>query len=156
MHASASRWTGASVGVALCAAAMLAPVVLDARAKPVISTLERQCAGATSATRFQRTELYLGLTRIDGSVISDPQFQQFVDTEITPRFSAGFTVIAANGQFKNDRGLIVRESSRVLVLLYPAGAPNAHARIEAIRAAYKRHFQQQSVLRVDDESCVSF
>ncbi len=157
-----ASWPGKSAVIAALGAVALgallpnAYVLGDAHSKPLASTLERRCVGVSSATRFQRTELYLGLTRIDGSAISDPQFQHFVDTEITPRFSAGFTVIAANGQFKNDRGLIVREPSRVLVLLYPADAPGAHAGIEAIRSAYKLRFQQQSVLRVDDESCVSF
>lgn len=137
----------------------LAMIVLSlpsAYPKSLGTAADRRCAHVTSAVRFQRTELYLGLTRADGSAISDPQFQLFIDTEITPRFSAGFTLIAASGQFKNDRGTIVREPSRVLVLLYPANTSSASARIEAIREAYKLQFQQQSVLRVDDESCVSF
>lgn len=136
--------------------AMIGGVQPPADSKSLGSTLDRRCASVGSGVRFQRTELYLGLMRADGSAISDPQFQQFVDAEITPRFSAGFTVIAASGQFKTDRGLIVREPSRVLVLLYPSDSPGASLRIEAIRTAYKLQFQQQSVLRVDDESCVSF
>lgn len=156
MNETASTWSRRSVGIMLCGAAVFGQLSAAVHSRSAVSTAERKCESAASATRFQRTELYLGLTRIDGGVITDPQFQHFVDTEITPRFSAGFTLIAASGQFKNDRGLIVREPSRVLVLLYPADSPGAHARIEAIRAAYKLRFQQQSVLRVDDESCVSF
>lgn len=144
------------VPTALLALAMIGAFQPPADSKSLGSTLDRRCAGVGSGARFNRTELYLGLMRADGSTITDPQFQRFVDAEITPRFSAGFTVIAASGQFKTDRGLIVREPSRVLVLLYPSDSRGASQRIEAIRAAYKLQFQQQSVLRVDDESCVSF
>ena len=35
-------------------------------------------------------------------------------------------------------------------------AADSEARIEAIRAAYKTRFRQESVMRVDGVSCVSF
>ena len=44
-----------------------------------------------------------------------------------------------------------------MILLYPArGSGDANRAIERIRVDYKTLFEQQSVLRADDASCVSF
>ncbi len=43
-----------------------------------------------------------------------------------------------------------------VILLYPLADPDSDWRIEEIRSAYRDHFQQESVLRIDDQSCVTF
>ncbi len=49
----------------------------------------------------------------------------------------------------------MQETSFVLVLLYPLESrKESNGRIEALRTLYKDHFQQQSVLRVDDPRAV--
>jgi hypothetical protein len=56
------------------------------------------------------------------------------------------------GQFRDAKGLVIREKSKVLILLYPSNTRRQSSRkIERIHAAYKKRFEQQSVLRVDDE-----
>lgn len=102
-----------------------------------------------------RTELFFGLARPDGSTVSAAEFQQFIDREVTPRFPQGLTLLTGNGQFRATNGATVRESAKVLILLYPRD--DAHSRhIEAIRAAYVQAFEQESVLRVESGSCASF
>ena len=59
------------------------------------------------------------------------------------------------GQWRQQDGKIARESSRVLVLLHKQSAEN-HIEIESLRALYRQRFKQESVLRVDSMSCVSF
>ncbi len=115
------------------------------------------CRASYSGQRFDRTELYLGQSRPDGSVVGDAEFQSFVDSEITPRFPDGFTIVAGRGQYRDSvSGIILREGARVLVMLHPADDARSDQHIEAIRACYKSAFQQQSVLRVDGASCASF
>jgi Protein of unknown function (DUF3574) len=108
------------------------------------------------AAPFARTELFFGTSRANGmSPVSDEEFRQFLDQEITPRFPDGLTLVGALGQFLNSSGVIVQERSLQLILLYPVEAQNAASRkIERIRTAYKKQFQQESVLRVDDPSFV--
>lgn len=101
-----------------------------------------------------RTELYFGLARPDGSMVSTEDFQYFVDHEVTPRFPAGLTLLGGNGQFRNANGATVKEDSKLLILLYAYDRDNSH-KIESIRAAYAKAFHQESVLRVDGTSCVS-
>jgi hypothetical protein len=109
------------------------------------------------AETWNRTELYFGSSKPDGSVVSEKKFQRFVDEEVTPRFPDGLTVLTGNGQFKNSAGVILKERSMVLILLYPL-EPNdsSSMKIEEIREAYKSAFQQESVLRVDSLASVSF
>lgn len=99
---------------------------------------------------FLRTELFFGTAKPDGSAVSETEWQKFLADEVTPRFPDGFTVVAGDGQFRNDKGEIVREKSFVLIVLYEAKTRKGSRRkIEEIRQAYVKAFQQQSVLRVD-------
>jgi hypothetical protein len=105
---------------------------------------------------WNRTELYFGSLRPDGSIVSEKKFQRFIDEEVTPRFPDGLTVLTGIGQFRNAAGIILKERSMVLILLYPLDVADASQIIEEIRAAYKIAFQQESVLRVDSRANVSF
>lgn len=102
-----------------------------------------------------RTELFFGLSRSNGPDVTEEEFQHFVDTEVTPRFPDGLTLLTGRGQFKGSTGTIIQEGSKVLILLYPFNQKSNRA-VEQIREAYKDTFQQESVLRVDGQSCVSF
>ena len=108
----------------------------------------------TRALRFARTELYFGTAMSEGPV-TEAQFQDFVDREVTPRFPDGLTITKADGRFRTEEGEIVKEQSFVLVLLYPYETfAEGSRRIERIRSLYKKQFDQQSVLRVDDQFVV--
>lgn len=107
------------------------------------------------AESWSRTELYFGLSRPDGSEIGAAEFESFVDREVTPRFPDGLSLLDAEGQWRGADGAIVEEDSRVLVLLHP-GTPDVSGELEEIRDAYVQAFDQESVLRVDGASCVSF
>lgn len=107
------------------------------------------------AEAYTRTELFFGLSR-PGGVVTEDDFKTFVDLRVTPRFPDGLTVIAGNGQFRAASGATIVEGAKLLVLLYPRRDRDAGRKIEHIRDDYKRQFQQESVLRADEPSCVSF
>jgi uncharacterized protein DUF3574 len=52
--------------------------------------------------------------------------------------------------------MIMREGAVFVILLYPAGNKDSSTRIEEIRDIYRKPFAQESVMRIDGESCVSF
>jgi hypothetical protein len=106
------------------------------------------------AKHMQRLELIFGLSGKMGPV-SPRAWSAFVDREISPRFPDGFSVFDGSGQWRNAQGKISREASRLLLIWYEADA-TSNAKIEAIRDAYKKRFHQESVLRADELSCVSF
>lgn len=87
--------------------------------------------------------------------MSDDEFKNFLDAEVTPRFPDGLTLLTGFGQFRNSRGMIIQERAKLLLYLLE-GASEASDQLEAIRATYKTRFQQESVLRVDSRAGVSF
>jgi hypothetical protein len=109
----------------------------------------------TGAAAYARLELLFGLGKQGGGEVSEEEWRAFLETEVTPRFPDGLTVLAAYGQWRSRSGEVAREPSRVLVIWYRREVDNETA-IEAIRAAYKTQFGQESVMRVDGLSCVSF
>ena len=102
-----------------------------------------------------RTELYFGMKRLDGSSVTDSQWQDYVRREVTPRFPKGFTVVPADGQYMDQSGNLTVEHSRVLVILH-IGDADARHKLSEIAAAYCKQFDQESVMRVDSEAGVSF
>jgi hypothetical protein len=91
-----------------------------------------------------------------GLRITEQAWTQFLAREITPRFPDGLTVIDAAGQWRNPQGgAIVRERSKVVMIVVPENPP-VQERIEAIAAAYKRQFKQQSVGILIRTACASF
>lgn len=116
-------------------------------------------APEVEAEPWIRTELFFGMSKPDGTSISDADWDAFLDSEITPRFPDGLTVISGDGQWQGEDKVIVEERSKIVILLYPREAiDESNAEIEDIRTAYEQRFQQESVLRADDDRpvCTSF
>ncbi|MBA3617363.1 MAG: DUF3574 domain-containing protein [Rubrobacteraceae bacterium] len=105
---------------------------------------------------FKRTELYFGSEKPDGTEVTEAEFEQFVDEEVTPSFPDSLTILTGEGQFRGADGVIVEERSFVLILLYPPSDKKANGEIEEVREDYKSEFQQESVLRADSRDRVSF
>jgi uncharacterized protein DUF3574 len=101
-----------------------------------------------------RHELVFGTARAHGVPLREDEWQSFIDSVVTPRFPDGLTVLNASGQWRSEGGL-TKEQARILVIWHDR-LPSRDADIEAIRTAYKERFDQQSVLRIDSVSCVSF
>ncbi|MGJ5673095.1 MAG: DUF3574 domain-containing protein [Nostochopsis sp.] len=113
------------------------------------------CKNQLNGERFTRTELFFGLSKPDGSMVSEEEFSRFIDNQVTPLFPDGLTLLTGTGQFKNSSGTVFKEGSKLLILLYPFDS-ESNKKITQIRQAYISMFQQESVLRVDESSCVSF
>lgn len=105
--------------------------------------------------KYFRTELYFGMNKPDGSQVGEEDWNEFLAQEVTPRFPSGFTVLEGYGQFQDSNNKINREKSRCLILFYPKKErKSTGAKIEEIRAAYKKSFRQESVLRLDFKKSV--
>ena len=99
---------------------------------------------------YFRTELYFGMDIKGGGEVTAEQWGRFLSDEVTPRFPDGLTVFDAAGQFRSAAGTIVKERSRVIILLYRKKDRKAAGRkIDEIRASYCKQFDQESVMRID-------
>jgi hypothetical protein len=101
-----------------------------------------------------RESLYFGTAMPQGSVSPDA-WQRFLADAVTPRFPDGFTVWPASGQWRGADGVIARESSYVLEILYD-GSAEQRAAVDAIVRDYRERFQQEAVLRTSLPLCASF
>lgn len=142
--------------VAVCIMAL--PVAADQASDrgPLATPRAAPCQGHLAGELYARTELFFGLSKPDGAMVTEDQFKSFLDKEITPRFPDGLTVLMGDGRFHNKNGNVIVEKSVVVILLYPIGVGTKNLHIEAIREAYKTAFQQESVLRVDSLACAAF
>ena len=95
----------------------------------------------------------IGVT--EGPGVSEADFANFLDTEVSPRFPDGLTVVDAQGRWTPPAGTVIHEPSKLVMIVLP-GRPNDQAELEAVRDAYKARFQQQSVLLLTQDNCVSF
>ena len=100
-------------------------------------------------------QLFMGRNSGDTEVVTDEAWRDFLATEVTPRFPDGLTVLDASGQWRGDDNVILRERSKVLLILAPQDG-DARVRIDEVADAYTSRFRQDSVLITTKESCVTF
>lgn len=110
-----------------------------------------------SDKNYIKTELFFGLNRIDGSKISEQEWESFSDSVISKTYTKGATIFKTDGRWLDGDNLI-KEESRIVVYfsrLYEM-TDEFSARIDTIREKYKRYYQQQAVLRTDEFINASF
>ncbi len=99
-------------------------------------------------------QLLFGLSRDDGRAVSELAWRRFLAAQITPRFPAGLTVLAGEGQWRGPDGRLRRERARIVLVVVPE-TPDLRARLDAVRAAYRARFAQGSVGLVLSRACAS-
>ena len=135
---------------------LFAAAILAAFAFVAAPTLGANAAACPSGTElFAEYRLFFGRSQGEVEVVSEEAWRTFLAEEVTPRFPDGLTVLDAAGQWREGSGTIVRERTKLLLVLAPPGK-DAMQRTDEIADAYRRAFSQSSVLRVVTEACVSF
>lgn len=97
--------------------------------------------------------LYFGTDKPAGRV-SPEDWAQFLGESVTPRFPEGLTAWQASGQWRSASGAVIREPSYVLSLVHPPSGAAERA-IRELVASYKARFQQEAVLRVKTNVCIT-
>ena len=104
------------------------------------------------------TKLYFGLGPADQPEkgIGEAEWRAFLDSEVSPRFPAGFSVLDVYGQWQSKGASTPsRLRSKMLIVDYQ-DTPENRAKVDAIRAAWKQKTGDQSVLRITEPADVSF
>ena len=122
------------------------------------STLHGDAAHPAKAAGWVDTHLYFGLGPADAPEkgVSEAEWRDFLDKEVTLRFPAGLSVVDVYGQWQGkEEKTPERIRSKMLIIDYP-NTPANDQRIEAIRAAWKKLTGDQSVMKVTQPANVSF
>jgi hypothetical protein len=110
----------------------------------------------SSVPKLIQTDLYFGRNISGGGMVSEGEFQMFLDTVVTPFFPAGSTVFDAQGQFLGSSGTLIREASKLLTLILEDTLLN-EGFVNEVVDTYLERFNQESVLAVfDTDVAVSF
>jgi hypothetical protein len=91
------------------------------------------------------TEIYFGRNCCTGGEVSEQQFHEFLVNNVTPEFPAGMTVYDAYGQMQHHNGGIVKQKTKVVVLVHKNTKADDDA-ITKIVAAYRREFGKPQVM----------
>jgi hypothetical protein len=124
----------------------------------VAPTLTGDPAHPGQTTGWVDTKLYFGLGPADRPEkgISEAQWRDFLDKEVTPRFPDGLSVVDVYGQWQGQKNPAPeRLRSKLLIVDYQDSRENRD-KVEAIRSAWKRETGDLSVLRVTQPVDVSF
>ena len=117
--------------------------------------MSEEVACQEGSERYDEYRLFFGRNVGDAEGVSEEDWAEFLADTVTPRFPDGLSVFDAAGQWRDSEGLIVRERSKmVLILAEPSS--DAVGLLDEISEEYKRRFMQESVLRVTDSACVAF
>jgi hypothetical protein len=133
----------------ILAAALLA---LSACTPPAPQTTASTCTAPLEPAL--QVDLYFGLAA-KGREIGETEWATFLNEEVTPRFPNGLSVVDVAGQYRHPGGHIARERSKLLVVIV-LDAPAHLPKVRAIVDAYKRQFEQLSVLHVERAVCAAF
>lgn len=104
---------------------------------------------------MRTAQLFFGRNIGDRPGVSDEAFARFVDTEITPRFPDGLTLMDGGGQWRGAENRLIREAAKIALIVLPRQG-DSESRIRAVREAYKTQFRQDAVLLITQPACVSF
>lgn len=137
------RYSAIAVVVFLCCGCLNVQVESHRSASPTART-DRPVVPAD----WIRTELYFGR-------VPEDDWKYFLDSQITPRFPDGLTVLDAKGQWRAKDGVIHDVPTRILVILHPNDSTSDRS-LEEIRRAYTTEFHHESVLRADNPAKVRF
>jgi hypothetical protein len=115
---------------------------------------KHQSTCSTHETQSISDLLYFGTAKAAGFV-TPSEWSDFLMKTVTPRFPQGFTVWQASGQWQDNKGNIVQETSYVLNLIHTDDERSENA-INTLTLEYKSRFKQDAVLRIKSVACLSY
>lgn len=102
-----------------------------------------------SSSRQVETRLYFGQSRLDGGIVSETEWNDFVRQYVSKVFPEGSTIQDATGNwYDTSQHKLVTEPSKVVIAINHRSA-SLDRQIDSLRYWYKALYRQQSVLRVD-------
>ncbi len=114
------------------------------------------CMSLASCASYQRSDLYFGRDIPGGGQVSEQDWKTFSDSVISTYFPEGYTEWDAKGRWKDtETKETISEPTKVVTFLGKV-SKQRNAAIDSIAQRYLRRFQQQSVLRTDSKSKVTF
>jgi len=122
---------------------------------PVVLLILCACTQMTGKNTplWTRSALYFGLQMPQGQVAAQA-FQDFLNNQVSKAFD-NFTVIDATGRWRNREDRLIKEPTKILIIVHDGSKKNLE-KIDKLRTWYEKQFQQESVMHVRQPVQASF
>jgi hypothetical protein len=97
-------------------------------------------------------DVYFGRDKPAGGEVSDAEWASFLAETVTPLFPDGLSVLNVEGQSRDAAGRVVRERSKLLVVVV-FDAPAHRGKVREIADAYVQRFGQHGVFHIEHAVC---
>ena len=105
---------------------------------------------------YTEYKLFFGRGDADNRrVVTDGDWDKFLEDTITAEFPGGLTILDAYGQYTDSDEVLIKEDTKVLIILVPLDDGSASG-IDRIIEEYKRRFIRPAVLRQVISTCAVF
>lgn len=101
-----------------------------------------------------QVDLFFERADPDGEIVSQTEFQKFVDRVVTPLFPDGLTLFDASGRSFNSTTTVFPEETKEetkAITLFVADTPESGAAIDKIAEAYTQQFLGTEVRQVENQ-----
>jgi len=143
----AAVWAFKKIVVSVAAVAVLALGGCASRPRELASNCLTPSEKPTAELLFGR----LG----DGAPnVSEAEFTRFLNSEVSPRFPDGLTVVNAKGGWTLPTGSDLGQRPKLVMIVLHGGSDD-QAKLMAIRTVYQARYHQQSVLLPTGPGCLS-
>jgi len=106
-----------------------------------------ESGGEDAETGWVKTEIYCGREIPSGGEVSESEFADFLDEVVTAEFPLGLTVFDAYGQMEDSSGSIVKQQTKVILLVHEDNEANA-TKIQTVIDAYRSRFGNPQVMKI--------
>ena len=97
-------------------------------------------------------DVYFGRDKPAGGEVSEAEWASFLAESVTPQFPDGLSVLNVEGQHRDPSGRIVRERTKLLVVIV-FDAPAHRTKVREVTEAYVKRFGQHGVFHVERAVC---
>jgi hypothetical protein len=106
---------------------------------------DKPAGHAEKRPQWYSTEIYFGRHYSAEKEVTEHQFAEFISSYITPAFPAGMTVYDAYGQMQHSSGEIIKQKTKVVLLVHQNSKADDEA-IQDIILTYKARFGNPQVM----------
>ena len=106
-------------------------------------------------TVWMKTEIYCGREIPAGGEVGESEFAAFLDEVVTAEFPLGLTVFDAYGQMEDSSKNIVKQQTKVILLVHEDNEANA-AKVQRVMDAYRERFGNPQVMKLSSPTAPEF
>jgi hypothetical protein len=107
---------------------------------------DKKASDDESKPTWVQTVIYFGRNIPGGGLVSEEQFDKFLNDVVTKEFPKGLTAFDAYGQMQKDNGSVEKQSTKVVLLAHEKTSANSEA-VKRIIDSYRKSFGTPQVMR---------